>query len=326
MAGANKICKPGQVLFKSGDASDGMYIIRKGELRVYLEQDGKEVVLATIGDGGMIGEMALFDRQPRSASVKATKETEVTHITVGDFEKLMKQIPKWFVGLMSALSGRLRSTNERLQKVEAGISSKNKPFSTAVRLLNMIDLLWVKYGEKEGKDNLIQREILTSNLVDIFGEDKEKLNVFFEVMTKEGVFVQKVDGYKKAAFSVVSRAFFQQFTTFIAEFVKNNPTIRCLPEPSQDILRIATELCEKSPYESCTLTHEELADGGKRQALDTSKWTQILPHFKSAGDACKLVKASGAAGMGLRIDKKGLASFIRYHKVLAALHKGNLSS
>ena len=93
VAGANKICKPGQVLFKSGDASDGMYIIRKGELRVYLEQDGKEVVLATIGDGGMIGEMALFDRQPRSASVKATKETEVTHITVGDFEKLMKQIP-----------------------------------------------------------------------------------------------------------------------------------------------------------------------------------------------------------------------------------------
>ena len=160
----------------------------------------------------------------------------------------------------------------------------------------------------------------------MFGEDKEKLNVFFEVMTKEGVLIQKVDGYKKAAFSVVSRAFFQQFTAFIAEFVKSNPTMRCLPDGSQDILRIASELAEKSPYDSCTLTFEELADAGKRQALDINKWTQILPAFKAAGDACKMVKSSGAAGMGLRIDKKNLGTFIRYHKVLAALHKGNLSS
>ncbi len=81
MAGTNKVLKEGQVLFKAGDKPDGMYLIRKGELRVYLEQDGKEVSLASIGEAGMIGEMGLFDAQPRSASVKATKETVVKHIS-----------------------------------------------------------------------------------------------------------------------------------------------------------------------------------------------------------------------------------------------------
>ena len=121
-----------------------MYLVRKGELRVYLEQNGKEVTLVTIGDGGMIGEMALFDQQPRSASVKATKDTEVaTLISLIDFEKLMKQIPKWFVGLMIALSGRLRQTNERLQKLEAGISSTGRPFLPTIRLMSSLDLLGI---------------------------------------------------------------------------------------------------------------------------------------------------------------------------------------
>ena len=326
MAGSHKVCQAGQVLFKAGEPSDGMYIIRKGELRVYLEKDGKEVVLATIGDGGMIGEMALFDRQPRSASVKATRPTEVTHITVTDFDKLMKQIPKWFVGLMSALSGRLRTTNDRLQKMEAGVSSKSRPYSTTIRLLNMSDLLWSKHAEKDGKESLIQREILTENLVGVFGEDKEKVNIFFELLTKSGVMIQKVDSYKKAAFTITNRAFFQQFTQFITEYVKANPIVRFLPEPSQEIMQIAQELADKSPYESCTLSLEELEEAGRRQALDTTRWKVTLPVFKAVGDACKLVKTSGGAGIGLRIERKGLPTFIRYHKLLAMLHQNNLSS
>ena len=138
MAGTNKSLKAGAVVFKAGDSADGMYLVRKGELVVYFEQGGKEVILARIPEGGMVGEMALFDRMPRSASVKASMDAEITHISLDDFGKLMRQIPKWFVGLMSALSGRLRVTNDRLKVIEAaggtvpppaqGVSAK--PYTT----------------------------------------------------------------------------------------------------------------------------------------------------------------------------------------------------
>ncbi|MCX6126006.1 MAG: cyclic nucleotide-binding domain-containing protein, partial [Proteobacteria bacterium] len=148
MAGANKILKAGQMVFKAGEAADGMYLVRKGELVVFLEQDGKQVVLAKIGEGAMIGEMALFDRQPRSASVKASTESEVTLISLDDFGKLMKQIPKWFVGLMTTLSGRLRTTNDRLRLVEAAAKNAatgpspspseplTRPFYNLMRMVN----------------------------------------------------------------------------------------------------------------------------------------------------------------------------------------------
>ena len=76
MAGKNKILKKGQVLFKEGAESDGMYVIRKGQILIYLEKGEVEVKLATITAGAMLGEMALFDKKPRSASAKAIEECE----------------------------------------------------------------------------------------------------------------------------------------------------------------------------------------------------------------------------------------------------------
>ena len=110
MAGKNLILKPGQVLFKEGDVSNGMFIIRKGEEAVFLEQEEKHVVLAKVGAGGMIGEMALFDKQPRSASVKATTPCEVSVITNQDFMKLMGSNPEMVCGV-DGNSFRAASTN-----------------------------------------------------------------------------------------------------------------------------------------------------------------------------------------------------------------------
>ena len=84
MAGNVKSIKAGAVLFRAGDPADGMYLVRKGELMVYLEQNGTEVKLANVGAGNMIGEMAFFDKKPRSASVKANEDTEITIITNAD--------------------------------------------------------------------------------------------------------------------------------------------------------------------------------------------------------------------------------------------------
>ena len=105
MAGKNIILKKGEVLFNYGDASDGMFLVRKGDIKIFIhDNQDNEIVLAEVTSGAMIGEMALFDNKPRSASAAAITDVEITHISKADFNRIMKQIPKWFVNLMSTLS------------------------------------------------------------------------------------------------------------------------------------------------------------------------------------------------------------------------------
>lgn len=323
MAGANKILKPNQLLFKAGDKSDGMYIIRKGELRVFLEQSGKEVTLSTVEAGSIIGEMALFDQKPRSASVKATKDTEVTLITNDEFQKLMKQIPKWFVSLMVALSTRLRTTNERLQKLEAGGGAPSgKSFQNTLRLLHVFNLFWHKDGQKDGKDWILPMQATSDALIGIFGEP-EKIKDFFNIIIKEGLMGSKKDGYNNVCFVVSNKGILQRFIEFMKEWLKNNPELPFLPPPALDILKCLKKLSDASAYESVTISPEDLEMQGKKDGLDTSKWKETIPCFKASGESLQLVKTSNG-NLGFRVNKKTLPEFIKNHAVLANIYRTNI--
>lgn len=324
MAGANKVLKEGQVLFKAGDKSDGMYLIRKGELRVFLEQDGKEVTLATIGEGGMIGEMALFDNQPRSASVKAGKETEVTLISTEDFGKLIKQIPKWFVGLMQALSSRLRQANDRLKKLE-GMSAapgKGAPFQNVVRSLNILMLLWHKDGEKDGKDWVLRKLDTEKMMVELFNEDKDKLKALFEILVKEKLLATRPDSYKNVVLAMTNRGALNALATAIGDFLKSKPAKPCLPDGAIAMVRVLERLTNASPYDSLTVSLEDLDKEGKRDGHNTSTWATDIKCFATLEEV-KTVKTS--SGPGLRTTKKDVGVFLKHHEIIASLYKGNLA-
>ena len=76
MAEAKKVAKD-TYLFRDGDAPDAMYIVKTGGFAITKSKGNTEVVIAEIQPGAMVGEMALFDKKPRSANVKATKDSEV---------------------------------------------------------------------------------------------------------------------------------------------------------------------------------------------------------------------------------------------------------
>jgi len=324
MAGSNKVLKDGQVLFRAGDQSDGMYLIRRGELRVYLEQNNKEVALATIGEGGMIGEMALFDGAPRSASVKAVKEVEVTHISKDDFGKLMKQIPKWFVGLMSALSTRLRQTNERLQKLEnGGAPIRTTPFMNAIRQLNILVLLWHRDGEKDGKDFILQKAPAEKALIDVFTEDKDKVKMLIEVLVNQKMLSTKQDSYKNVALVAPNRAALSQLALFIQAWVKANPKTPCLTEDVLNLCRTLEKTALASPYDTLTVSLSDLIKEGKKGGMNTASWEKALDLLANAGEEVRVVKTSG--GQGLRTTKKDVSAFVRSHEALAAMYKANLA-
>lgn len=98
----------GAVLFAEGAAGREMYIVRTGT--VILKSGGR--VLEEVGAGGTIGEMALIDPAPRSASAVAGPDCTVTAVTEHTFQDLVKRVPGLALEVMRLITRRLRKANE----------------------------------------------------------------------------------------------------------------------------------------------------------------------------------------------------------------------
>ncbi len=115
----------GHTLMRQGDAGDAMYIVISGRLRAYVERDGDAEAVGEIGRGEIVGEMALLTDAPRSATVRAIRDTRVVKVPRETFERLAVASP-------SALMQMTRTLVARLQRVLRGSSST--PAVTAIAL------------------------------------------------------------------------------------------------------------------------------------------------------------------------------------------------
>jgi CRP/FNR family transcriptional regulator, cyclic AMP receptor protein len=105
-------------IFREGDAGDRAYVVEAGEVAIVRTVDGKPEVLGTIGKGGMFGEMALVDGEPRMAAAIATKETTCFVITRDVLLKKLEGADPFVKALTRVL---VRSVRARWrQKPESG--------------------------------------------------------------------------------------------------------------------------------------------------------------------------------------------------------------
>jgi CRP/FNR family transcriptional regulator len=110
---------PGSVLISQGEKGSGLFIITKGTVRITRKNspDGAEEVLGTAGVADIIGEMALLDDLPRSATVTAVDEVSVLMLPFGDFRFILRQIlsrdPDVGLDMMAVLSRRVRKCEQR---------------------------------------------------------------------------------------------------------------------------------------------------------------------------------------------------------------------
>ncbi len=321
MAGVNKKIRSGDVLFRNGDPSDGMYLVRSGEMIVYLEQNGAEVVLAKVPAGGMIGEMALFDQKPRSASVKASAESEVTLISLDDFNKLMKQIPRWFVGLMVTLSTRLRSTNERLKDLEAKQILMASAFATYLKILNLLNLLWQANATKVGKDWMLDAKETKETITKIFGIEGKALDTFFQTLIEKKFLDLKKDEYNNETLSIQNRGNIPRFIEFISHYLKQVPGGTGLSGMTIKILGLIQKMTLSSAYEQFSISLDELGVIVKKEGFPTDEIPPALKELSiSGGEIIKLVKQGDGSAV-LRVIKKDLPVFVQFHSLITALLK-----
>jgi len=95
-------------LFHAGDAGDCLYLVVSGRMRVVAERDGETVVLNTLGQGAVIGELAILTGARRSASVQAVRDTELLEIDGERFEELLARDAELGAGLARALAERIQ--------------------------------------------------------------------------------------------------------------------------------------------------------------------------------------------------------------------------
>jgi HEAT repeat protein len=105
----------GDTLFKEGDVADALFLIVRGRVRV--ERGGREV--AVLGAGEALGEMAVLDRVPRSATATALEETEVLCIASDEFYESLHEQSEIAEGVIRIMCQRLRAANDRLATNDA---------------------------------------------------------------------------------------------------------------------------------------------------------------------------------------------------------------
>ncbi len=111
------VFSPGQILFRENEQSYHFYIIQEGRVEVFkTAPNGTKVVLAVVAEGTSIGEFAMIDRHPRSATAQAIDEVRAVKVSEAAYEKLLNDLPDWAVAVMKALVERLRQTNEIIRK------------------------------------------------------------------------------------------------------------------------------------------------------------------------------------------------------------------
>jgi len=98
------------VLFVRGDRGDEAYAVRSGAVEVR----GAGMAITTLGPGGLFGDMALIDNQPRSASAVALVNTEMVVIDRACFHRLVSESAEFSLLVMRVLAGRLRETDRAL--------------------------------------------------------------------------------------------------------------------------------------------------------------------------------------------------------------------
>ena len=124
-----RIYQDGEVIFHKGDMGDCMFVVQEGQVEVVEEMEGQEVRLRVCRAGEVVGEMAIFERQARSATVRALGTARVLTVDEKTFLRYVHQDPSLAYQLLKIMSNRVRKLSREVTQltVNQGIVKENPP-------------------------------------------------------------------------------------------------------------------------------------------------------------------------------------------------------
>ena len=104
-----QIFAPGDIIMRQGDPGESAFLIEQGQLEIFVDNKGKEQILGKRGTGAIIGEMAIVDSKPRTASIRAITPCTLLAISRDDFERRLQHADPVMKMVMQVILARYRA-------------------------------------------------------------------------------------------------------------------------------------------------------------------------------------------------------------------------
>ena len=177
--------KSGEILFNKGDEGDGCYWVDRGILKVtVMSPEGEERILALLGPGAIVGELAMLDGQPRSATIQALRASDLSFISRTGFQSLLRSDGDLVLQLLDTLVRRLRRSDE-----EAAAASFLPVRVRVARALHQMMELFGEGDERNGKV-MVTHDLRQTDIAGLAGVSRESVTRIIASLKREGILNQ----------------------------------------------------------------------------------------------------------------------------------------
>lgn len=169
-----RVYEKGDVILRQGELADSLFIIASGQVKVYMSEGDREVILKTLSAGDFFGEIAMLDQEPRSASVAALERCHLQTLSYRAFQRTMEGSADIAKRVLETLAKRLRDADRKistlaLMNISARVSR------------TLLELAIVSNGRKVVGEPFTQKD-----LAGMVGASREMVNRTLHDLMQQG--------------------------------------------------------------------------------------------------------------------------------------------
>lgn len=176
----HRLVKRNTLIFKSGDASDSIFILVKGIVKIGNQaEDEREIIKHILYPMAVFGELALAGEQKRQDFAQALEETHVYQILVSDFQRLMECNNRLMMNVISMIGGRLRRVEDRLEALMFKDARE--------RIIDFLKDSASKQGKRVGYEMLIKHCYTQQDIANLTGTSRQTVTSVLNDLKKSNL-------------------------------------------------------------------------------------------------------------------------------------------
>ena len=312
----------GEVLFREGDAADAAYFVVGGRLMVSAPNaKGDDHLVAELGRGEVVGELGLLDRAPRSATVRAVRDTTLAAFSTSTFEELVATSPEMMLNVTRGILTRLRRPSQRKFDRAASLTIAVTAKADADELVSEIVAEIARFGtakhlSSDRVDRTLNRTAISQAATDNVGVPR-----LAEFMHEADVGNDHVVLQTDREMTAWTRRAIRQADRVV---------VVCSPNPDAEERALISEIFATLDGASHVATmlgvlHSAAADRPRRTAALAATWSvDDVVHVRhgSSDDIGRLARLASGHGYGLVLSGGGARGFAHLGVLRALREQG----
>lgn len=125
-AALGRTYRHGEIVFRQGDIGDCLYVVQEGEVEVLDESGGRETLLRIAGRDELFGEMAVFEHERRSATIRARGEARILTVDKKNFLRRINEDPTLAFNIVQRMSHRVRELSAEIVSLKQQLAAVTK--------------------------------------------------------------------------------------------------------------------------------------------------------------------------------------------------------